>query len=471
MGTIYVIELTGAASVSKYPTLFPMGGRRYAATSATCELLRKAHIPFVERDRANTEPLEKRIVFPLKSFLYSTPERGAIEEICAKMWASQHGGRIPYAVFLGRNINVEQGAFLLDKPGGHRNYQWKLTHTKPAERNMAEAFPKFLSLVHDPDTKFVVSFGSGGLRLFSQPSMMKFLNDIKARQHIDEIWGCSGGALSGLCYAMGVEPEAIEQKGYDIYNERFRLHLAPSALVIAKNAILRALMPTPPDLLEGFISVQDAMRAAIETLTADQKIEIPFYCVAYNVRTRRNEILTPLATDHPAYRDLVISTNAIDAVAASSSIPVIYVPKVIRRGRRKEQFIDGATAEPVPLLSVYRKWRLDQEHQLEKRRKLLILAIDPVPGEVKQSRLLSFVFNKLPFGDIARLGIGVLYMMMRARIHNHEEILEEDEHVRLVMLSLPLSSSSMLDTKEIPSIIQDAQTVLLEQMYKVEEAL
>ena len=471
MPTVLVVKLADDKIASRYPTLFPLRAQHYAASKHTCALLDENKIPYAIAERIDAAPLEKQIVYPQKSFLYSTPEQGALEEIYAKIWASRRGDEFPFAIFLGRNANLEPGAFFLDKAGGRRNYQWRLTYTATPEKRMEEAFPNFLRVVSDPDATFVVSFGSGGLRLFCQPSMMKFLNDINARQYVKEIWGCSGGALSGVCYAMAVEPEAIEQKGYDIYNERFQFRLAPSALLVAKNTLSRIVMPTPPNLLEGYISVQDTMRAALSGLIAGQKLEIPFYCVAYNVRTRRNEILTPLRVDPAIYGDLVVHAGPIDAVVASSSLPIIYVPKEIRRGHHKEHFIDGATAEPVPLLSIYRKWLIDRQKGLVKRRKLVIFAIDPLPTKAKESWFARRVLRKLPFADLARMGLGAFSLMMRARTNNHMEILGEDENVRVIMVSLPLGSSSMLDIKKIPTIINDAQTVLLEQMHEIEKTL
>jgi hypothetical protein len=471
MARIFVIDLADQQAAARYPTLFHIQHRRFAASKHTCDLLKSKRISFQIVEDVDAAPIEKQIVYPVKSFLYSTPEQGAVEEICAKLYASKREGALPHAIFLGRNINLEPGAFFLDKAGGHRNYQWKLTYAETPERRMAEEFPRFLHTVGDPDAKFVVSFGSGGLRLFSQPSMMKFINDIDARRFISEIWGCSGGSISGICYAMAVEPEAIEQKGYDIYNERFQFKLAPSALIVAKNTLVRAIFPSPPNLLEGYISVTDTMRSALSGLIAGQEFQVPFYCVAYNVRARRNEILTPLPIDPAPYGGLIVPTSPIDAVVASSSLPIIYVPKEIRRGRHTEHYIDGATAEPVPLLSIYRKWLIDREKGLEKRRKLVIFAIDPIPTKSKESWISRHILRKLPFADVARLGFGAFSLMMQARIHNQVEILRENKNVQVIMVSLPLASSSMLDIKTIPSIIQSAQTVLLEQMYEIEKTL
>lgn len=471
MAKVFVVQLKSEKAAARYPTLFHLRGQRYAASKHTCALLTDAKVPFDVVEEIESEELEKQIIFPQKSFLYSTPEQGAIEEVYAKLWASRRGEQLPFAIFLGRNINLEPGAFFLDKAGGHRNYQWKFTYTTTPERRMAEDFPNFLRAVSDADAKFVVSFGSGGLRLFSQPSMMKFINGIGARKYVNEVWGCSGGAISGICYAMSIEPEALEQRGYDIYNERFQFKLAPSAFFVAKNTISRLLMPTPPNLLEGYISVQDTMRRTLEGLIEGQSLEIPFYCVAYNVRTRRNEILTPLPVEPGTYADLILHAKPIDAVVASSSIPIIYVPKVIRHGQQREQFIDGATAEPVPLLSIYRKWLIDREQGLEKRLKLVIFAIDPLPTRAKESWFSRRILRKLPFADVARLGLGAFSLMMRARTNNHLEILAEDKDVQVIMVSLPLGSSSMLDIKKIPTIIHDAQTVLLEQMREIEKTL
>jgi hypothetical protein len=422
-------------------------------------------------ESVETDGIEGRIVFPLKNFLYSTPEQGAIDEICAKILASRFGGELPYAIFLGRNPNLEEGAFVLDRPGGRRTYQWRLTPERPAEQPMEEAFPKFLKLVSDPKTKFVVSFGSGGLRLFAQPSMMKFLNAVKARHAVSEVWGCSGGAISALAYAMGVEPEAVEQKGYDIYNEKFRFDLSPSTFQVLKNLIVGRFFTTPPNVLQGYVSVQETMQAAISGLTEGKVFEKPFYCVAHNVVQRRNEVLTPHAVDPTRYVGLVHQASPIDAIVASSSIPIIYVPKKLMTSDGENSYIDGATAEPVPLLSIYRKWILDREREGKQGQKLVILAIDPLATPGRKGWFMRHIVEKMPYVDLMRLGVGMFRMILQARIQNHVELLSKDPDVKVLLVHLPLRGASMLDIREIPRIIHDSQTVFLDQMLKLEAGL
>lgn len=452
--------------------LFPMKGKNhYMITQQTSKALKTYHVHYSVLRAHETAPLQKRIIYPRRGFLYALPEKNAVEEICAKILASRNKRKLPYAVFLGRNPHLEEEAFFLDSPGGKRQYQWRLVDDRKAEKSLASTFPKLLRRIRDPDTKFVLSFGAGGLRLFAHPSMMKFINAIGARPNVDEIWGCSGGALAGLAYAMGAPPELFEQRGYDIYNRRFRLTLTPSIFRIWKNLIFDRFLPASPNLLRGFVSAHQSLQVLLNDFPQHRKIEIPFFCVAYNVKRERNQILTPLPGKKlHCYDDLIIHADPREAVAASCSLPILYIPKVIRGGKGDEQYVDGATIEEVPLASIYRKWRIDRKLGIEKRSKLMILAVDLFP-RIGQQWLDLPILNKFPFVDLIHFGLELIDLVRRARIQDQTEPLRLDPHVEVLKITLPLKTLSVLNPRHIPKIIHSAQTSFLEQMTEIEGEL
>lgn len=451
--------------------LFPIEQHRYLISAATLALLEQEQLRFRVERHHDGDALSQRIIYPKESLLHAPPDQGAIEEVCAKLMAASVAGTPPYAVYLGRNPQCEAGAFFLDRVGGKRHYQWKLVVGKPTEFDIAASFPHLLKAMRDPDTKLVVSFGAGGLRLFAHPAMMKFLNLLKAREAIAEIWGCSGGASAGLAYAMGVAPETIENEGYDIYNQRYKISFSPSFFSVAKNVIMDALFPSSPDLLRGFASCQHALQTALSRLTAGKELDIPFFCVAYNVKRETNQILTPLAVDPAIYNDSVITVDPIDAIVASSSIPILYVPKVIRHfDGGEEHYIDGAVAEELPLLSVYRKWQTDKQHGLERRKKLLILAVELFPKTVPRW-IDSSIARRLPFVDLLRYALGIVSYMRGARLHDQLEPLRKDHDVTVWRIACPLKSRALLDIRAIPPIISSAQAAFWGELEKLEASL
>lgn len=467
----FVVEGADSTLSSVGPFLFPSGKRgRYFVSPSGLNILKLRQIPHQVVEVIATGPLRKRITYPLKSFLYAMPEEGAIDEVCVKMLASKRNGKLPYAIFLGRNADLEPGGFICDRAGGKRTYQWKFCYEKPKGKSLSAAFPKFLKAVKDPKTKLVLSFGSGGLRLFAHPSMMKFIETIGAKPYVSEIWGCSGGSLAGLACAMGVPPERIEQEGYDIYNHKFHFELTPSLWGVAKNIVLDAVQTASPGVMQGFASAQKAILTALRHLIRNRKLEIPFYCLAYNIRKQRAQILTPLRVSKKIYGDQVVQANAMDAVVASSSIPIVYVPKLIRRGRSKEQYLDGGTAEEIPLASIYRKWLLDRERGKEKRTKLMIVGVDLFP-RIAQPWLDLPILNQLPFVDLINFGLELVDLVRKARIQEQTEPLRRDPNVKVLIVTLPLRTLSVLNPHDIPTIIKSAQTTFLEQMLALEKSL
>jgi predicted acylesterase/phospholipase RssA len=365
---------------------------------------------------------------------------------------------------------LEKGAFFLDRAGGKRQYQWRLSYRKTPVKSLAKSFPKLLRRIRDPETKVVLSLGAGGLRLFAHASIMKFIDTIGARDQIDEIWGCSGGAIAGLVYSMHVPPERMEQVGYDAYNRRFRVTLTPSLLGVTRNLILDTFLPASPELVKGFVSVQQTMQMMLARLTEKRKAEIPFYCLAYNVKRQQTQVLTPFPVNKRFYKDMIVRANPIDAIVASSSIPFMYTPKVIRRGKNEEHYIDGATIEEVPMASIYRKWILDHRYGLEKRSKLLILAVDLFP-RLAQRWLDYPLVNRVPLVDFINFGLRLIDLVRRARIQDQTEALRMNKNARVLQITLPLKTLSVLNTRDIPVIIKSAQTSFLEQMLEIEKSL
>ncbi len=412
-----------------------------------------------------------KILYPYESILHSLPTPEVQVEILAKALSEEKGGRIPTPVYLGRTDENIPKSFILDRPGGRRNYRWRLATTPPKLPLLKDKLKKLKHRVTDKDTQFVLSLGGGGLRMFAHASVMKILDLIDELDSIDEIWGCSGGAIAALMHSLGVAPEALETDGYDLYNERYDLILSPSKAQVLKNIAAEWFLPSNPFMLKGFIDIQNTIQKAMQRLAKNKKAKVPLYCIAYNLHKKRNEILTPMPVKKKDYGDLIHTVSAIDAVLASSSIPILYVPRVIKHGKTSHVYVDGGTAEEVPLVSVYRKWKIDQKKGLTKKKKLFILAVNLFPQVSGWKIFRSKLMRKLPFMDILKWSSHVADLMRRARIEDHLQILRDDPDVEVWELVLPAKGMGILDPKSIPTIISSAHNHFMRQLVAIEDGI
>ena len=411
------------------------------------------------------------ISFPSQSMFYAPPNEEAIQEVMTMAMARRKGRKKTQVLYWGRQDYANTNSFILDRPGGTRRYQWEIPSNPKKTKDIRKLFPRITRRIKDPDTKVILSLGSGGIRLFAHPSLMKFFDLLNLRSQIDEIWGCSGGAIAGLPYAMGVPPELIEEEGYHLYNERYSFRLSPSKFQVAKNLITDVILPSSKEMVKGFMDCQTSIRALLEKYFKTRKIDIPFYCIAYNLKKHRNEVLTPERMPSNSYDFPVLQTNALDAVIASSSIPILYVPKVILRGGSRHQYVDGATTEEVPLISPYRKWARDSQTGVEKRKKLLLISVNLFPRVSDNKLFTTYLFQKIPLLRLVQLSARFADLIRQARIDDHKAPLLRDPQVTHWDLNLPLSGSGVVNTRYIPEIIETAKRSFFTQLTDIEKSL
>src|SRR4030095_4563811 len=234
---------------------------------------------------------------------------------------------------------------------------------------MTRHFSRLTRALAQPNTKVVLSLGAGGIRMAAQVTLLKFLEKIKAQIYFAEIWGVSGGALVALAYSMGVSPAQIEEAM--LKNKGF--HLVPSYFSVAKNIIRKAFLAHHPEKdLTGLHDCQKALQNLVEETVRGGKPRYPFFCLAYNVKSQRIDVLTPQAVPAGFYSSEVSTTDPLEAVIASSAIPILYVPKVIEDRNGMRVYVDGATGEELPTVSIYKKWIRDRETGRESRKRLLV---------------------------------------------------------------------------------------------------
>lgn len=440
----------------------PLSLQKLASLKISHRILKNLHV----------EDLPVEIIYPYQSTLFDPPQEDAIIEVKAFAMAQRRGHQKMRVLYWARSRQHLDGSFQLDRPGGKRAYRWSFTKEGAKVLRLEDKFPKMIQRIRDPETKVLLSFGSGGVRLFAHPALMKFIDLLGLTSSVREVWGSSGGAVAGLMYAMGVPPADIEKEGYNLYNNRYSLRFSPSKMEVLINLLSDTFLPTGDHLLKGFLDCQNALGFMItKHLSRRRKARVPFYCIAYNLREKRNEVLTPERVPKNVYVTPTFRTEALDAVIASSSIPILYVPKKILRGKTEHVYVDGGTTEEVPLISPYRKWIRDRLHFRDASKKLLILAVNLFPAVSSIPMFSHWAIQKLPAFRLLKLSANYADLIRQARIDEQKGHLTRDRDVTLWELVLPVKGLNVLNPKSIPEIIQTAQHSFLKQLLAIEAGL
>lgn len=446
----------------------------YYVTERSLKVLRKYRAPFEIAKKFEPGKVNVGVIVPIESVLYSLPPDDIVAEVVAFALSRKDGGKPYHPVYVGRTAEKIRDSFVLDYPGGVRRYQWKWIERPRGFKlpTFADRFPKLMRMIKDPDTKFVISLGSGGLRMFAHASVFKLIEAMGVKKHIEEIWGCSGGAIAGMAYALGADPDTLEQEGYDLYQKKYDFRVNPSRSEVFKNFVVDMIMPGGSVNLEGFVDVRKSMEQSLARIAVHKKPFVPFYAIAYNMNTKRNEVLTPSRVRKNIYGGEIKHCSAINSVLASSAIPVVHVPRIVRRGRGSFTYIDGSMYEEVPLSSVYRKWQIDKRKRVAKKKKLFIFAVDLFYFISTASVFRKFPFNRM---QLLRLLAEMMKLTDRARaarIREHKELINSDRNAHVVSVNLPtLSRHNCLDPRIIPVAIDRAHASFFNQLLKIEEQL
>lgn len=320
------------------------------------------------------------------------------------------------------------------------------------------------------DTKVVVSLGSGGIRMFAHISVLRFLEKLGAYRHIAEIWGASGGAVVSLLYSMGLDANALQGVTDHYFGTgKSGLRLAPTAVNIAKQILKEAVFPrvngTP---FNGFHSIHRELQALVEEASKLEKGKVPCYMLAYNLETNQTDVLTPHEVPEGLYADFIYRTDPLDAIIASSSVPVLFVPKTIDDANGQRTYSDGGIGEEVPTLSIYKKWVLDREAGLEKRKRLLVIAVD-LGSELSAMGIFeNWLMKRVP---TLRMTARLTDLVRKARIAEQKRVLLQDPNVELWEVNFNLPQVGLLDTHDIPKVMKIAEELLPEQMSRINDSL
>ena len=411
----------------------------------------------------HAEQLPIRFLLPHDGAINDPPPESARLAVIAKLLAEERADGDTHVRFVGRNRSVPAEGFVLDRIRGERRYVWE---TVPSEelagrQDLAERFDALRRHLNDPDRRVVLALGSGGLKLFAHSTVLRLLTRIGVAGALDEIWGCSGGALVSMLYASGISPHAIEEAGYDLYAGRYELPLRPSRLGLIRGLLRDTIWPSEDSTSAGFVDAASDLRQMLERYSAVQDPVKPFYSVAFNLRDGATEVLTPTSVP-PHLSDFVHEVTPTDAALASAAVPLLFVPKLLEIGGNSAPFVDGSTTEGVPLYTVVRKWDADRKAGAEAREKLTVLFVKLTEGSERASR-----------GRISKLRL--LRAVASAGVESmHDrtvDLLGYRPDVELFGLQLETCGADFFETRNIPEFIRIAKESFPDQLAEIEAEL
>lgn len=338
-------------------------------------------------------------------------------------------------------------------------------------RSQTRRFSRLLRCLAQEDTKVVVSLGSGGIRMFAHVAALRFLEKLGAGRYISEVWGASGGAIIGLLYSMGLSADQMVTESAEFMKKQ-NVKLVPSVFSIAKNIAYETLFSNnSPNILKGFHNIHKSLQAMISRALEIGKVKFPFYCLAYNLETNQTDVLTPCEVPEGLYSNWIYHCEPLEAIIASSSVPILFVPKVIADARGKRVYSDGGTNEEVPSVSIYKKWVRDKEIGLERRKRLLVISVDLHPDLSSLGFLGNWLLKKIPAFQYLQMTIRLADLMRKARIEEQKRVLLGDPNVELWELHFELPGGGLMNVNLIPRVLEVAEKTFPEQFGKINDSL
>ena len=307
--------------------------------------------------------------------------------------------------------------------------------------------------------------------MFAHISVLRFLENLGVYKNISEVWGASGGAVVSLLYSMGLNSDALQGVTDHYFGNRNGkgMKLAPTFVTIAKQMVKEAVFPKAKnDPFGGFHSIHRELQGLVEEASKQEKEHLPCYLLAYNLETNRTDVLTPNEVQEGLYSDFIYQTTPTDAIIASSSIPVLFVPKVIEDSFGRRVYTDGGIGEEVPTLSIYKKWVLDREAGVEKRKRLLVIAVD-LGSELSGLGLFeNWIMKRVP---TLQMTAKLTDLVRKARIAEQKRVLLQDPNVELWEINFNLPQVGLLDTQDIPKVMKIAEETLPTHMNLINDSL
>ena len=441
-------------------------------------------IYFREDTLANEEikELKKRIFYSLKSHLHDPIPTNLFQELFLYLKTNPEV-QIEY---LGRNLHdkhyshdikkVKNHTFAFDVLNGKRKYYWKIhiNNNHFIEKNFKENFPHLKEWFFDPEARVVLSLGGGGLRSHAIPSILKIIDFLDVREHIDELWGCSGGAMIGGYYSYGVPPLFIENICYDFYNERHEDFVLKGSIFKTLKTFIKESEGKNLNEFIGMVKLQKILQRAFNHKISEahqnkssQLKEIPFFALVSTPFQKEMIALTEERYISSKCTSFLKPAQPFESISASSSIPLIMEPIIKNYSDGKYYFFDGALSEEIPLTLPLKKFNLEKNESNKKKLKIFYVNLN---SRLRESKTISNFFSKQSLTFIYK-HLLLIDKSLDQKIEKSISSLQSNPDVEIIGLDLVLNKNAFLDTKEIPYIIRNGRDHFLEEIFKLEKDL
>jgi predicted acylesterase/phospholipase RssA len=195
-------------------------------------------------------------------------------------------------------------------------------------------FSALQRLATDPEKRFVLSLGGGGVpSLCGNTVLVELIEALGLREHVAEVWGTSAGAIIGGSWASGTPASRIREILFSL-----EAHGVTDVdwLSVVKGLVLRPFGGVLPDALLRGGRCYDAMVSGLSVETFEE-CPIPFRCIA-------------CSDDPNGSRKIFREGPLAPAISASMSLPGVFLPRD-EDGKPCHGFMDGGLVEKTPLYS------------------------------------------------------------------------------------------------------------------------
>ena len=277
-------------------------------------------------------------------------------------------------------------------------------------------FRVFKRIVTNPENHVAISFSGGGVPgLVGNCALLGILEELDLLPHINETWGTSAGSIVAAALATNVHreevwnliqsmdrPGVVDVSKWELFKDFFRF-------------IFRKKLPM------GFVGgrvFQEAISDGMKARTFEEAT-IPLRIVT-------------CTDDGQAQKVIQRRGPILPAIAASMCLPGIMNPILDWRGKDYGYF-DGGVVENTPLLSI-----IDDHARQDRNTNLFVVC----------TRFTSSAKVKRPEHFASRF-MNVLYHFQDAVWHYHQQIADQTENCKYLVVNPHVERGRMLDFKHI----------------------
>ena len=427
--------------------------------------------------------LRKRIYFPLKSQLHDPIPGNTIQDLYLFLDSNERilieymGRDLQLKIYSKEIKKVDNYVFSFDILNGSRNYFWKvhLNEERFKKIKFEENFSNLKKWFNDEKSTIILSLGGGGLRAHAIPTVLKIFDFLDIRKHIDEIWGCSGGAIIGGYYAYGIPPLLIEKICFDFYNERHEDFVIRGDIFNSLKAFAKQIQGKKLSDFIGFVDLQKTLQLAFENekkrIEKEKNISlsgIPFFSLVSYPFQKEMIALTEKKWISSECSSFLKEAQPFESICASSSIPIIMKPIIKNYVDGKYSFFDGALSEEIPLILPFKKFVAEKKIKPNKKRiKIFYINLN---SRIRESKVISHFFSKRNLTFLYK-SLLLVDKSLDKKIETTVDDLKSNPDVDILGLDLVLHKNAFLNTQEIPYIIRNGRNHFFEELVALEKKL